>query len=135
VGALGIRALWRHWDLLDRLADERDAFVIPEVRTFASRDATLERRHTFAALIHGHLKPPLDPRLVAVADELDALASELENGELELDPARAIACLRLLSDPGESPLLDVSVPAEELSSRVRQIRSGFQPRRLAARAR
>jgi hypothetical protein len=43
--ALGIRALCRHWDLLDRLADERDALVIPEVASFASRHGTSERRH------------------------------------------------------------------------------------------
>ena len=43
--ALGIRALYRHWDLLDRLADERDAFVVPEVASYASRPATSERRH------------------------------------------------------------------------------------------
>jgi len=43
--ALGIRALYRHWDLLDRLADERDALVIPEVASYASRHATGERRH------------------------------------------------------------------------------------------
>jgi hypothetical protein len=43
--ALDIRALYRHWDLLDRLADERDAFVIPEVASYASRHATSERRH------------------------------------------------------------------------------------------
>ena len=43
--ALGIRALFRHWDLLDRLADERDACVIPEVASYASRHATGEKRH------------------------------------------------------------------------------------------
>ena len=31
VGALGIRALWRRWDLVDRLADEPDAYAIAEV--------------------------------------------------------------------------------------------------------
>jgi hypothetical protein len=43
--ALGVRALYRRWDLLDRLAGERDAFVIPEVASHASRHATGERRH------------------------------------------------------------------------------------------
>ena len=43
--ALGIRALFRHWDLLDRLADEPDAHVIPEVAAYASRQATMDRRH------------------------------------------------------------------------------------------
>jgi hypothetical protein len=35
--ALGIRALWRRWDLVDRLSGERDAWVIPEVRDYAKR--------------------------------------------------------------------------------------------------
>jgi hypothetical protein len=39
--ALGIRAVYRHWDLLDRLAAERDALVIPEVASYAART----RRH------------------------------------------------------------------------------------------
>jgi hypothetical protein len=43
--ALGIRTVYRHRDLLDRLADERDAVVIPEVASYASRLATSERRH------------------------------------------------------------------------------------------
>jgi hypothetical protein len=38
------RLIDRHWDLLDRLADERDAFVIPEVASHASRHATSESR-------------------------------------------------------------------------------------------
>ena len=37
VGALGLRALWRRWDLVDRLAGERDAHVISEVRAYAAR--------------------------------------------------------------------------------------------------
>jgi hypothetical protein len=35
--ALAMRSLWRHWDLVDRLADDRDAHVIPEVEAYASR--------------------------------------------------------------------------------------------------
>jgi hypothetical protein len=42
--ALGIGALYRHRDLLDRLADERDDCVIPEVASYASRHATSEGR-------------------------------------------------------------------------------------------
>ena len=42
--ALGIRALYQHWDLLDRLADDRDASVIPEVASYALRHATSDRR-------------------------------------------------------------------------------------------
>lgn len=127
VGGLGIRAVWRRWDLLERLSGERDAHVIAEVRALASREATLERRQSFAALIRGRLGEGslVDARVLVVADELEALASELEDDHLTLDPASAVACMRLLTDLAQSPLLNQTVPAEELRSRVRQIRSGF----------
>lgn len=34
VGILGVRALWRRWELVEGL-EESDAYVISEVRTFA----------------------------------------------------------------------------------------------------
>lgn len=129
VGALGVRAMWRRWDLLERLSGERDAHVIAEVRALASREATMERRETFAALIRGRLAegPLADARVLAVADELEALASQLEDGDLTLEPASAVGCMRLLTDIAQSPLLNQALPAEDLRSRVRQIRSGFTP--------
>jgi hypothetical protein len=69
---------------------------------------------------------------MAAAEELEALASELEDETLVLDPASAVACVRLLSDVAGSPLLDPALPAEVLRWRVSQIKSGFSPRRLAA---
>ena len=65
------------------------------------------------------------------AEELEALACELEDEELALDPACAVACMRLLSDVSESPLLNPALPPELLRSRVRQIRSGFEAGRAA----
>ena len=130
VGALGARALWRRWDLLERLSGESDAHVIAEVLAFAAREATMERRGSFAALIRGRLAEArlgADLRVLAVADELDALALELDDGELVLEPASAVACMRLLSDLPRSPLLNRELPTEDLRSRVRQIRSGFAP--------
>lgn len=38
VGALGLTSFWRHWDLLDRLAADRDARAIPEVAAYAGRE-------------------------------------------------------------------------------------------------
>lgn len=135
VGAFGVRALWRRWDLVDRLAGERDAYVISEVLAYASREATIERRRNLAGLIRLRVSRP-DPaseaRVNALAEELEELACELEDGELELDPACAVACARLLSYPTGSPLLDPALPPEEVRSRLRQIRSGFRPRRLPA---
>jgi hypothetical protein len=135
VGALGIRALWRRWDLLECLAGERDAYVIPEVLAFASREATMERRYSFAALIRQRLADAsltLASCALGVVDELEALASELEDGDLALDPASAVACMRLLSDFAGSPLLNQALPTEDLRSRVRQVRSGFRPRLISA---
>jgi hypothetical protein len=136
VGALGLRAVVLRWDLLERLAGERDALVIPEVRAYASREATIERRRTFAAMLRRNLSEPGragDQRLVAVADELDALAAELEDDELALDPVAAVACVRLLSDLPASPLLNPAAPVSDLRSRIRQIRSGFEPGLAGAR--
>jgi hypothetical protein len=133
--ALGIRALWRRWDLVDRLAGERDAYVIGEVREYALRETTMERRHSLAAYVRralGEATLARDERVLAVAQELAALACELEDEELVLEPASAVACARLLSDVATSPLLSGAFPADDLRSRVAQIRAGFAPTRLAA---
>jgi hypothetical protein len=129
LGVLGLRALWRRWDLLERLSGERDAHVISEVRALAVREATLERRECFAALIRIKVREAelrSDARMLVVADELGALASELEDPDLRLDAAAGVACARLLSDVARSPLLNTALPAEDLRSRVCQIRSGLR---------
>ena len=128
IGVLGLQALFRHWDLVERLSGERAAYVIPEVLASAAREARIERRHSFAAVIRSHLpKPGLvsGARVAAAADELEALARELDDRGLALDPAAAVACMRLLTNVVESPLFNSELPSEELRSRVRQIRSGF----------
>lgn len=135
VGLLGVRTLWRRWDLLERLSGERDAHVISEVRAVAAREATMERRQCFAALIRGRVREAKllsNARVLAVADELEALASELEDHDLALEATAAVACARLLSDVAGSPLLNHALPADDLRSRVRQIRSGFGPRPRAS---
>ena len=134
VTARGLRALWRRWDLVDRLAGERDAYLIPEVLAHAEREATVERRRAYAAWIRRDLQQSglgYQDRVLLVAGELEALACELEADELTLDPASAVACMRLLSDTSASPLLNLALPPEELRSRVQQIRAGFQPRQAA----
>jgi hypothetical protein len=128
VGALGVRAMWRHWDLLEHLAGERDAYSIDEVRAYASREATMSRRRNYAAIIRGtltHSGGAADERLVVVADDLEALALELLDDELALDPACAVYCMRLVTDPEASPLLNPGISREELRSRITRIRSGF----------
>jgi hypothetical protein len=133
VGALGVRALWRRWDLVDRLAGDRDAYVIDEIRTYAAREATSERRHAFATAIRHTLDASVAPVVGRedVAVELRALAAELDDDGLELDPSAAVACMRLLRDPVESPLLAPCAAPDELRDRVRHIRAGFGPRGAA----
>ena len=130
VAAGGVRAAWRHWDLLERLAGERDAYVIPEVRARASREATSERRRSYAAMIRANARdarPGGGPHVAAACEELEGLIADLLDDGLELDPASAVLCARLLSDL-DGPLLDPTCPPEELRARTLQIRSGFAPR-------
>lgn len=132
VAAGGVRAAWRHWDLLDRLTGERDAYAIPEVRARAVRAASLERRTGYAELIRASGlddgRRELATRERAVREELRALVAELLDEELELDPARAVLCARLASDLEQGPLPNAGRPPEELRARVRRIRDGFSPR-------
>jgi hypothetical protein len=128
VGLLGARAFWRRWALLDQLAGERDAYVIPDVVAYASRETTMARRRTFAAFIRSVIREPgvgCEQRVRDAEDVLNALVSELEDEELSLDPACAVACARLLSDPAVSPLVNPVLPPDDLRSRVFQIRGGF----------
>jgi hypothetical protein len=130
LGVLGMGAIWRHWDLLDRLADDGDAYTIPAVQAYAARDARMDRRQCNAAHIRSWLAGPVlagDARIVDYADALEELARELDDDGLELDPACAIACRRLLTDPQVSPLLNEALPADDLGSWIVRIRRGFRP--------
>jgi hypothetical protein len=132
---LGVRAAWRRWDLVERLAGEADAQVIAEVRAYAVRQAGMERRRSFASLVRSSLQRTGvydEASLGTVADELEALAAELDDDSLTLDPVAAVACLRLVTDVAESPLLNPVLPCEDVRARVRQIRAGFRPAPLTA---
>ena len=131
VGVLGIRAVVRQWDLVDRLMGERDAYVIPQVLERAARGATAEKRKSMAASVRGIAEEaghPDDARIRAVAADLELLAQELEDDALELDLSAAVACQRLFTDvDGPGPLFDLLVPVDELQARIRHVRTGFIP--------
>jgi hypothetical protein len=132
VGVRGLRALWRRWDIVDRLAVERDAHVIPEVRAYARRETSMARRRSLAALIGSWLREPgpqCSARVSAAAVELEALAAELLDEHLELDPVCAVRCRRLLDDAVTSPLLNPALPPDDLRSCAIQIRGGFTRRK------
>jgi hypothetical protein len=127
VGCRAVVAVWRRWDLLDRLLDERDAYSLAEVRGRAEREATMANRRVLGRAIRKRLEFAEDPRIVANADQLAELAGELDDPLLGLDLACAVACSRLLTDPVTSPLMNSSLPVDGVWSRLVQIRSGFHP--------
>jgi hypothetical protein len=129
--ALGARAVWRRWDLVDRLCDDRDAYAIPEVRERAVRETTMDRRRAFASALRYWLDDSAgagDPRVVVLADDVRSLARELDDDALALEPEAGVNCMRLVTDPVSSPLLNTDLPEDELRSRILQIRAGFDAR-------
>lgn len=127
VAGRAVVASLRRGELLDRLLDERDAYALPEVRGRAEEEASMINRRRLSRVIRARLELAVEPRFVANAEQLTELAKELVDPLLELDPACAVACSRLLSDPDRSPLINASLPAEDVGSRLVQIRSGFRP--------
>jgi hypothetical protein len=126
VGFLGMRAVVRRWNLVEELTEESDAYVLPEVLARASREATMERRRAFAAVIRTWIgDAAAEPEFASPAVELETLACELEDERLALDPASAVVCSKLVSELCGSPLPDPELSPEFLRSRIRQIRSGF----------
>jgi hypothetical protein len=119
---------WRRWDLLDRLVGERDAYGIPEVRCRAEQQASMPNRRSLSRAIRWRLELGENPRMAVAAEELAMLAEELLDARLELDPACAVACSRLLTEDVTSPLINAALPVEDVRSRVWQIRAGFRPR-------
>jgi hypothetical protein len=135
--ALAVRAFWRRWDLVDRLLLVREAYEIAEVRTRAEHMALLENRRSLASSIRWRLEHASaftepDGRLLRVVPELSALADELADETLELDPLRAVECERLLMDGLTSPLVDPTASVDELFAWVRRIRAGFAPSGVAS---
>ncbi len=116
---------WRRWDLLDRLVCERAAYTIPEVQARGAQLVSMEARRTLSSSIQWRLELAENPRVAVAADELAALADELLDEELELDPVCAAACSHLLTDGMTSPLLNRELPLEDVRSQVFQIREGF----------
>ena len=125
---LALRAFWRHWALVDRLLLDRDAYQIREVRERAERTATMTNRQLLATSIRTLLQEPFHAsraRVRAAAPDLEALAAELDDADLSLDPVCAVACERLLCDGGASPLFNPALPADDTGAWVRRIRAGF----------
>jgi hypothetical protein len=135
---LAIRVFWRRWDLLDRLLLERDAYTIAEVRHRAEQVATLRSRGAMASAIRRLLTAPgieTPSWVVVAAEDLQALAEELEDDDLSFDPVCAVLCARLVAGSGSNHTLSgVGQSPQDVTARVRRIRAGLvlqQPPGLA----
>jgi hypothetical protein len=124
----GAVATWRRWDLVDELVTEPDAYTIADVRARAVAEASAGNRRTLSSVIRWRLDRGADARVAAAATELAALADQLDDPALDFDPVCAAVCGRLLRDANASPLINDALPADDVQSRIVQIRNGFHAR-------
>jgi hypothetical protein len=131
VGVLAAHAFLERADLAHELLLERDAYLIPEIRHKAQEIASMESRRALAQVIRRKLAPlpgfSVTPRVAEAAEELKALACELDDERLLLDPACAVQCAELITSYTASPLINELLPADDLHVTLRQIRQGFAP--------
>jgi hypothetical protein len=129
--ALGGRALFQRVTLVDELLLDEGAYTIGEIRRRGEELASMKSRRVLAGCVRGRLVPvsgfPLDPRVVAFREELRALADELDDEGLSLEPVCAARCRQFVGDDASSPLLNRALPADEIGSWIRRIRMGFDP--------
>jgi hypothetical protein len=125
------RAFFRRLDLADRLLLDPNAYAIPEIRRRGEGMASMENRQALAQTVRSRLTSEpgysRSPRVVATAEALRTLASELEDEGLSLDPVCAVRCHQLVNNYGDSPLLNNLLPDEDIQVWIRRIRLGFEP--------
>jgi hypothetical protein len=95
VSYLGVVALVRRSFLLEDLAGERDAYVIPAVSRFGRRAVSPSHRR----LLAGKLRAA---RLEAVRPEVEELIAALEDESLCWEPSAGVALERWLDGPAGS---------------------------------
>lgn len=131
--ALSLVAAVRRYLLIERLALDRDAYAIAAVRRYGRRLTSRRMRERLSRSLRSLVadswrresySPP--GRVAAFATDLEELAHELEDAACKVEPVSAASCLLLLSDGTESPLLNPTVPAEDLRAALLRIRSGIR---------
>jgi hypothetical protein len=123
VGFLGVQAYVRRVFLVEDLADDRDAYSIPDVRRFGERVRTPAHRRQLAQSIRlatADSSREEAARLASVRVELDQLLAVLEDDQCPLEPHRLVTLEHWLNDPGGS-FRNPLVPAAELRSRLRRL--------------
>jgi hypothetical protein len=129
--------------VIQELAADPRAYVIPEVERYGSRFTRLPARQRMASWINHVLAEATLPgtlllpeRVERYALELHSLAKELASPAVQFSPATAVQCLRLLACIVDSPLYNPNLPAEDLGvalSRIRADATGAQSPGAGAR--
>ena len=119
-------------ELIERLALDPTAYVIPAVASFGSRIAALRERERLAAWIRSVACEPerpgsfhLSDRARAFAREFETMAQELARPAASVQAPVAVACRRLLTRPVQSPLYNPNLPEEDLAALLLRIRAGI----------
>lgn len=136
---VAVAALVSRRELIARLALEPDAYVLPDVDRYGKRLVRLRERQRLAAWLREIIRDAHVPgsfylreRVARHADEFDSLAQELASPAAQVQPASAVACLRLLTRAPESPLYNGRLPADDLALALRAIRAGIRDAGSAA---
>ncbi len=135
VGFLGVQAYVRRVFLVEDLADDPDAYAIPDVRRFGERATTPTHRRRLAQSIRVAMTDSSyeeTARLQSVRVELDQLVAVLEDKQRSLEPYSLVTLEHWLNDPGGS-FRDPRVPAAELRSRLRRLLVDFDGARSRER--
>jgi hypothetical protein len=137
---LALVAALKRRSLIHRLTLERDAYVIPAVRRYGRRLTRQRARKRLSRSLTSLVADPwrsapyvVPTRVVAFADDLEEIARELGEADTEVDPVCAAACLRLLTEGANSPLLNPALPVEDLRAALMRIRNGIHPHANRAR--
>ena len=119
-------------DLIQRLALEPEASLVPAVRRYHQRLVRQPARDRLAASITSLIADSRQPyalclsdRVALVEDQLRHVAKELATPEIPVQARSLVTCLRLLSHGVESPLFNPAVPIEQLHATLLRIRLGF----------
>lgn len=115
-----------------RLALDRGAYLLPEVSAYGRRFVVARERAKLAASLEMVLSEPsgterwyLEERIAAYRAQLAGLAQALRRADADVQPESMVACHRLLTEAGESPLYNPRISAEELPVAIRRIRRGI----------
>ena len=130
VGYLGMRAFVRRAFLIEDLAVDPDALLIPAVERYAQRAASPRHRRVLAGSLRSALNGSSNDtaaRFLTVRPELEELIGALEDDRLEWEPRVAVALEQWLDDRAGS-FRNRGVPAAQLQATLRTILASVEKR-------